>query len=64
MRHTEFRDKLVAAIMLSAIGVLYRCLNSAELFAISELTFITLKSFSSKWVLKMAVSLPSFLSVS
>lgn len=62
--HIAFKDRVVAAIMLSAIELLHLCLNSAELFAISASTFIVLKSFSSRFVLSFAVSRPSFLRVS
>jgi len=62
--HVALRFWVVAAIMLSAIGVLYLCLSSAEVFAISAFRFIVLKSFSSRFVLSFAVSRPSFLSVS
>jgi len=62
--HVAFRDRVVAAIMLSAIGILYLCLISAEIFAISGSTFITLKSFSSRSALSFAVSRPSFWIVS
>ena len=58
-RHAAFKNRPVAAIMLSAMGVLYLYLNSAELFAISKSTFTILKSFPSKVVLKIAVSRPS-----
>ena len=54
----------VAAIMLSAIGILYLCLISAEFLAISGVTFTVLKSFSRRLVLVFAVSRPSFCSVS
>ena len=59
-----FRVRVVAAIMLSAIEVLYLCLSSAEVLAILGSTFIVLKSFSSRFVLSFAVSRPSFWSVS
>ena len=62
--HVVFRVRVVAAIMLSAIEVLYLCLISAEVFAISGSTFIVLKSFSSSSVLSLAVSRPSFWRVS
>jgi len=64
VRHVAFRDRAVAAIMLSAIEVLYLCLISAEVFAIFGSTFIILKSFSSRSVLSLAVSRPSFWRVS
>jgi len=63
-RHVAFNAKVVAAIMLSAIEILYLCLSSAELFAISASTFTVLKSFSSRFVLSLAVSRPSRLRVS
>jgi hypothetical protein len=53
----------VAAIRLSAIGILYLCLISAELFAISESMLTTLKYISSRVVLRIAVSRPSFFKV-
>jgi len=62
--HVAFNARVVAAIMLSAIEVLYLCLVSAEVFAIVGSTFIVLKSFSSRFVLSFAVSRPSFWSVS
>jgi len=62
--HVAFRCCVVAAIMLSAIGILYLCLISAEAFAICVFTSIVLKSFSSRSVLSFAVSRPSFWSVS
>ena len=54
----------VAAIMLSAIGILYLWRSSAEVLAISGVTFMVLKSFSRRAVRVFAVSLPSFRSVS
>ena len=54
----------VAAIILSAIEILYFHLNSAEFLAISASTFTVLKSFSSKLVLKIAVFRPSRINVS
>ena len=64
MMHVAFRCWVVAATMLSAMGILYLCLSSAEVFAVSGSTFIGLKSFSSRLVLSLAVSRPSFWSVS
>ena len=63
VRQVAFRVRVVAAIILSAIGILYLCLISAEVFAISVPTFIVLKSFSSRFVLIFAVWRPSFLRV-
>ena len=38
--------------MLSAIGILYLCLISAELFAIAGSTFTMLELLSSRFILK------------
>lgn len=54
----------VAAIMLSAIGMLYLWRISAEVSAICGFTFVVLKSFWSRVVLSFAVWRPSFLRVS
>ena len=54
----------MAAMMLSPIDILYLCLSSAEIFAISEVTGTILKSFSSKVVLSCAVWRPSRVRVS
>jgi len=62
--HVAFKARVVAAIMLSPIGILCLCLSSADVFAISESTFAVLKSFSSRFVLSFAVWRPSFFSVS
>jgi len=64
VKHVVFRAWVVAAIMLSAIEILYLCLISAEVFAIFGSTFIVLKSLSSRSALSLAVSRPSFWRVS
>jgi hypothetical protein len=62
--HGTFRVRAVAAIMLSAIEILYLWRSSAEVFAIWAFTSIILKSFSSRAVLISAVWRPSFCKVS
>lgn len=62
--HVAFRCWVVAAIMLSAMGILCLCLISAEVFAVSVSTLMGLKSFSSRSARSFAVSRPSFWSVS
>jgi len=63
-RHVAFNERVVAAIMLSAIGISYLCLSSADVFAISVSTFTVLKSFSSRFALSFAVWRPSLLRAS
>jgi len=62
--HGAFRVRAVAAIMLSAIEVLYLWRISADAFAIWVFTSTILKSFSRRAVLNSAVSRPSFCKVS
>ena len=57
-----FNLTAVAAIMLSPMDRLYRCLSSAEISAISASTGIVLKSFFRSVVLSVAVSRPSRMS--